>query len=44
MTIKGRVLNPVTGQGIPNVPVVMYRSTLDYPSGSKRVKETTTDS
>ncbi|WP_343634604.1 carboxypeptidase-like regulatory domain-containing protein [Fluviicola sp.] len=44
MTIKGRVLNPVTGQGIPNVPVVMYRSTLDYPSGSKRVKETTTNS
>lgn len=44
MTIKGRVLNPITGQGISNVPVVMYRSTLDYPSGRKKVKETTTDS
>ncbi|TSJ39999.1 carboxypeptidase-like regulatory domain-containing protein [Fluviicola chungangensis] len=44
MTVKGRVLNPITGEGIPNVPVIMYRSTLDYPSGSKRVKETTTDS
>ncbi|TSJ40003.1 carboxypeptidase regulatory-like domain-containing protein [Fluviicola chungangensis] len=44
VTVKGRVMNPVTGEGIPNVPVIMYRSTLDYPSGSKRVKETTTDS
>ncbi|WP_246073875.1 hypothetical protein [Fluviicola chungangensis] len=44
MTVKGRVLNPITGEGISNVPVIMYRSTLDYPSGSKRVKETTTDS
>jgi hypothetical protein len=44
MTVKGRVLNPITGEGIPNAPVIMYRSTLDYPSGSKRVKETTTDS
>lgn len=44
MTIKGRVLNPITGEGIANAPVIMYRSTLDYPSGSKRVKETTTDS
>jgi 5-hydroxyisourate hydrolase-like protein (transthyretin family) len=44
MTIKGRVLNPITGEGISNVPVVMYRSTLDYPSGRKKVKETTTDS
>ncbi|WP_246073874.1 carboxypeptidase-like regulatory domain-containing protein [Fluviicola chungangensis] len=44
VTIKGRVVNPITGEGIPNAPVVMYRSTLDYPSGSKRVKETTTDS
>jgi hypothetical protein len=44
MTVKGRVLNPVTGEGIPNAPLIMYRSTLDYPSGSKRVKETTTDS
>ncbi len=44
MTVKGRVLNPITGEGIANAPLVMYRSTLDYPSGSKRVKETTTDS
>jgi len=44
VTVKGRVLNPITGEGIPNAPVVMYRSTLDYPSGSKRVKETTSDS
>ncbi|TSJ40001.1 carboxypeptidase-like regulatory domain-containing protein [Fluviicola chungangensis] len=44
MTVKGRVLNPITGEGISNVPVIIYRSTLDYPSGSKRVKETTTDS
>ncbi len=44
MTVKGRVLNPVTGEGISNVPVIMYRSTLDYPSGRKKVKEITTDS
>ena len=44
MTVKGRVLNPVTGEGIPNAPLLMYRSTLDYPSGKKKVKETTTDS
>ncbi|WP_144334413.1 carboxypeptidase-like regulatory domain-containing protein [Fluviicola chungangensis] len=44
MTVKGRVLNPITGEGISNVPVIIHRSTLDYPSGSKRVKETTTDS
>lgn len=44
ITVKGRALNPITGEGIPNARVIITKSTLEYPSGVKVVKETTTDS
>ena len=43
MTVKGRVVNPITGEGFASAKLVLYRSTLDFPSGQKSVKETTTD-
>ena len=43
MTIKGRAVNPVTGEGIPGARVFLSRSKLDIGSATKIVKETTTD-
>ena len=43
MTIKGRAVNPITGEGIPGARVFLSRSKLDIGSATKIVKETTTD-
>ncbi|AEA43637.1 hypothetical protein [Fluviicola taffensis] len=45
--VEGRVYNPITGEGIPNIPIRLYRSKLDSkdPLGtdSKTLQTTTTD-
>ncbi|AEA43635.1 hypothetical protein [Fluviicola taffensis] len=45
--VDGRVYNPITGEGIPNIPIRLYRSKLDSkdPLGtdSKTLQTTTTD-
>ncbi len=45
--VDGRVYNPITGEGIPNIPVRLYRNTLDAKDplgvGSKTLETTTTD-
>lgn len=43
ITIKGRVLNPITGEGIPNVEIWLQKSTIGLPGGLKTVKTATTD-
>ncbi len=43
VTVKGRVLNPLTGEGIPDVDVVLIRNTLGLPGGTKIIKSVTTD-
>jgi hypothetical protein len=43
VTIKGRVLNPITGEGIPNVELELLRGTGGLPGGYKSVKSTKTD-
>ena len=45
--VDGRVYNPITGEGIPNIPIRLYRNTLDSKDplgvGSKTLETTTTD-
>ncbi len=44
VTVKGRVLNPITGEGIPDVDVVLIRNTFgQLPGGIKIIKSVTTD-
>ena len=43
VTVKGRVLNPITGEGIPNVELELLRGTGGLPGGYKSVKSTKTD-
>lgn len=43
VTIKGKVLNPITGEGIPNVEVELLKTTAGLPGGNKGVKSTYTD-
>lgn len=43
ITVKGCVLNPITGQGIEGVTVELLKGTLGLPGGLKSVKEVTTD-
>jgi hypothetical protein len=43
VTIKGKVLNPITGEGIPNVEIWLQKSTLELPGGLKTIKTATTD-
>ncbi|MCC6701508.1 MAG: hypothetical protein IT221_08290 [Fluviicola sp.] len=43
-TAKGRVMNPITGEGIPDVEMKLLKSTLGLPGGKKSVKETTSNS
>ncbi len=44
VTVKGRVLNPLTGEGIPDVDVVLIRNTFgQLPGGIKIIKSVTTD-
>ncbi|AEA43808.1 hypothetical protein [Fluviicola taffensis] len=42
-TAKGRVLNPVTGEGISGVELKLLKSTAGLPGGNKAVKTATTD-
>lgn len=42
--VKGRVLNPVTGQGIEGAEVRIYKNTMELPGGSKMQKSAITDS
>jgi hypothetical protein len=43
VTIKGKVLNPITGEGIPNVEVELLKTTAGLPGGNKGIKSTYTD-
>ena len=43
VTLKGRVLNPVTGEGIEGAEVKLYRIAGGYDSNYKTIKSTTTD-
>ena len=43
VTIKGRVLNPVTGEGIAGAAVWLQKTTLGLPGGNKTIKKATTD-
>ena len=43
ITVKGRVLNPITGQGIEGVTLELLKGTLGLPAELKSVKEVTTD-
>lgn len=43
ITVRGQVLNPVTGEGIPNVQIQIVREGGGIPGGYKEVKSTTTD-
>ena len=42
-TAKGRVLNPITGEGIPDVEMKLLKTTSGIPGENKAVKSTTTD-
>ena len=44
ITVTGRVLNPITGKGYPDVQVRLIKGTLDLPGGYKGVKSVWTDS
>src|SRR5690554_6271414 len=43
VTIEGRVINPVTGEGISGVKIVLEKETLEIPGGIKSIKEVYTD-
>jgi 5-hydroxyisourate hydrolase-like protein (transthyretin family) len=43
VTVKGKVLNPITGQGFANVKVFLLKEELKLFGGYKSIKETTTD-
>ncbi len=38
-TAKGKVINPITGEGIPNAPMKILKQTLGLSGGMKSVKE-----
>ncbi len=42
-TAKGKVINPITGEGIPNAQMKILKHTLGLPGGLKSVKEATSD-
>ena len=45
VTVKGRVVNPITGEGVPDIRVFMYKTTnTSLPADYKTVKEDYTDS
>jgi hypothetical protein len=43
VTVKGKVVNPVTGMGIEGIEIQLQRGTLGLPGGNKSVKNTFTD-
>lgn len=38
MTVKGRVMNPITGEGIPDIPIELQKTSKGLPGGFKTVK------
>jgi hypothetical protein len=44
VTIKGRVMNPITGAGIPDAEVKLLKSTIGLPGGDKKIKSVFSDS
>ena len=43
VTLKGRVINPVTGEGIEGAEVKLYRIAGGYDSNYNTIKSATTD-
>ncbi len=43
VTIKGRVLNPITGEGIAGAKIKLLRTTLGLPGGNKAIKTVVSD-
>lgn len=43
ITVKGRVLNPITGEGIGGVELWLQKTSGGLPGGYKTIKTTTTD-
>jgi 5-hydroxyisourate hydrolase-like protein (transthyretin family) len=43
ITVQGRVLNPITGEGIAGVEVWLQKTTMGLPGGKKTIKSVTTD-
>jgi hypothetical protein len=44
VTIKGRVMNPITGAGIPDAEVKLLKSNIGLPGGDKKIKSVFSDS
>jgi len=42
-TLKGRVMNPITGEGIEGATISASKTTLELPGGYKTVEQTTSD-
>ncbi|MFA5574388.1 MAG: carboxypeptidase-like regulatory domain-containing protein [Brumimicrobium sp.] len=42
-TLKGRVMNPITGEGIGGATISASKTTLELPGGYKTVEQTTSD-
>jgi len=43
VTIKGRVMNPITGEGIAGATISASKITMELPGGYKTVEQTTSD-
>ena len=44
VTIEGRVMNPITGEGIAGIELELLRTTTGLPGGYKSVKSTNSNS
>src|SRR5690554_5231781 len=42
-TLKGRVMNPITGEGIAGATISASKTTMELPGGYKTVEQTTSD-
>src|SRR5690554_5643618 len=42
-TLKGRVMNPITGEGIAGATISASKMTMELPGGYKTVEQTTSD-
>src|SRR5690554_800791 len=42
-TLKGRVINPITGEGIEGATISASKTTLELPGGYETVEQTTSD-
>ncbi len=43
VTVKGRVINPITGAGIQDAEMILQRGRAGLPGGNKTVKNVHTD-